>query len=114
MKAKPASEEEKKAMQNDRDNGMSVRSIARKYGRSEHSVSYYTRANTEEATRIKQEKENAEWQPIEKELQELVRIRKRVRRRNALAKKPREIASAGRTYKYWPELSWIDRRWPKD
>ena len=114
MKCKPISEEEKMAMQNDRDNGMSVISIANKYGRSENSVRYHTRANTEAAARIKQEKENAEWQPIEKELQELVRIRKRVRRRNALAKKPREIASAGRTYKYWPELSWIDRRWPKD
>lgn len=102
-----------KAMQEDRDKGMTSVEIAEKYGVSDAYVRKKTKRPETEPNIPRKPPDTKEWIAVEKQLQELVRINNKVRRQNAIARKPRDIASAGRTFRYWPEERFVDRKWPK-
>ena len=114
------------SMQADRDAGMKVEAIAKKYGVSVSLVRQKTRKKEKKTpTRISkvkktndlsvaQVRELQRWEKTEAEVNELVKINRRVRRQNAIARKPRDISSYGHTFRYWPQEQMVNRRWPKE
>lgn len=100
---RPASEETQKriqAMQEDRDNGMTAEQVALKYGLSLGYVKHKTRRHSSDVQEKKPIKRFAkEWDAIDKQLIELVKISEEVRRKNKAARKPRDISAFGHTFR---------------